>query len=127
MISRHVGKRRVLGWRLLAALVLAAGAGLGGAADASDSHPDLTGIWTLYVEAGKSAFIAPMCFIEVVPVDIDGDDALDFSERVESVSAGTSDHCDTGGLLASYQMFELVRQHLCLADVRKGHMPFVIG
>jgi hypothetical protein len=54
MISGHVGKRRVLRWGLLA--LLAAGAGLGGVASASDSHPDLTGIWTLYVEAGKPAF-----------------------------------------------------------------------
>jgi hypothetical protein len=54
MISRHVGKRRVLRWGLLA--LMAAGAGLGGVAGASDSHPDLTGIWTLYVEAGKPAF-----------------------------------------------------------------------
>jgi len=54
MISRRVGKRRVLRWGLLAPIaLLAAGTG---PASAADAHPDLTGIWTMYVEAGKPAF-----------------------------------------------------------------------
>ena len=57
MISRRVGKRRVLRWGLLAPIaLLAASAGGWGVARASDTHPDLSGIWTMYVEAGKSAF-----------------------------------------------------------------------
>ena len=64
MIPRRVGSRCVLRWmhRLpLALLAVGSGLGVAAAADqaggrAAAAHPDLTGIWTMYVEAGKPAF-----------------------------------------------------------------------
>jgi hypothetical protein len=58
MASREVGRKRGVSWRRQAALVLAlAGVGLGCVALAAEAqHPDLTGIYTFYIEKGRPAF-----------------------------------------------------------------------
>ena len=57
MTSREVGRRGSVRWLRQAPLVLMlVGVGLSGAARAADSHPDLTGIWTFYIEKGRPAF-----------------------------------------------------------------------
>jgi hypothetical protein len=97
MISRSVGKRRILGWlRQVPLAALLVGASLG-AAGADESHPDLTGIWTMYVEAGKPAF-TPSGFGPPLPYTAEGKRRVDEYRSLVGPDDNPGAHCLGSGM-----------------------------
>jgi hypothetical protein len=95
MISLRVG-RGIPRWLRIPFAALLAGAGLG-VAGAEGAHPDLTGIWTLYVEAGKPAF-RPSGFGPPLPYTPEGKRRVDEYRSLVGPDDNPGAHCLGSGM-----------------------------